>query len=77
MKKSEKHKDIFSNNDADIEFCDKVKHRTDLIDERPFKQRHRRISPGMVDEVRQHIEQLLSCGLIRKSKSSYASNFIS
>jgi hypothetical protein len=72
----EKHKNIFSKNDADIGFCDKVKHRIDPIDERPFKQRHKRIPPGMVDEVRQHIEQFLACGLIRKSKSLYASNVL-
>lgn len=30
----------------------------------------------MIDEVRQHIEQLLSCGVIRKSKSPWASNVV-
>lgn len=43
---------------------------------KPFKQRHRRIPSGMIDEVRQHIEQLLSCGVIRKSKSPRASNVV-
>lgn len=44
------------------------------MDEIPFKQRHRRIPQGMVDEVREHLEQLLSCGIIRKSRSPWASN---
>ena len=48
----------------------------DLIDNTPFKQRHRRIPPGMVDEIRNHLEQLLSAGIIRKSKSPYSSNVV-
>jgi hypothetical protein len=30
----------------------------------------------MIDEVRQHLEQVLSCGIIRKSKSPWASNVV-
>lgn len=70
------HVSIFSKSDTDIGRCDKIKHRIDLIDERPFKQRHRRIPPSMVDEVRQHIKQLLACGIIRKSNSPWASNVV-
>ena len=50
-----------------------LKHRIDLVDNTPFKQKHRRIPPAMIDEVRRHIEQLLSSGIIRKSKSLWAS----
>ena len=71
-----KHKDIFSISETDIGQCDKIKHRIDLINEKPFKQRHRRIPPNMIDEVRQHLEQLLSCGIIRPSKSPWASNIV-
>lgn len=68
-----KHKEIFSTGDTDIGNCTRVKHRIDLVDDIPFKIRHRRIPPNMIDEVRQHLEQLLSCGIIRPSKSPYAS----
>ena len=71
-----KYKDIFSKDDLDIGTCDKVKHRIDLEDELPFKQKHRRIPPAMIDEVRAHLELLLSSGVIRKSKSPWASNVV-
>lgn len=34
------------------------------------------LPPSMIDEVRSHIEQLLSAGIIRKSKSPFASNVV-
>lgn len=67
----ERHRDVFSVCDTDIGQCDKVKHRIDLLPgyDVPFKQRHRRIPPMMIEEVRQHLDQLLAAGIIRKSKS--------
>jgi hypothetical protein len=67
-----KHKDIFSQSDTDIGNCNMMKHRKDLIDEPPFKQRHRRIPPMIIDEIRRHLEQQLSAGIKRKSKSHWA-----
>ena len=71
-----RHHDIFSKNDTDIGHYRGVTHKINLHDDRPFKQRYRRIPPAMVDEVRQHIEQLLSTGIIRKSHSPYSSNVV-
>ena len=70
------HKDTFSSSDTDIGLCNTIKHRIDLLDETPFKQRHRRIPPGMIEEVRQHIEQLLASDVIRPSKSPWTSNVV-
>jgi transposase InsO family protein len=72
----DKHKHIFSTGDTDIGICNKIKHRIDLSTDIPFKQRHRRIPPSMIEEVRQHIEQLLSANVIRPSKSPYTSNVV-
>ena len=71
-----KHMDVFSKHDGDIGDCNMIKHRIDLMDDTPFKQKHRRIPPAMIDEVRRHIEELLSSGVIRKSKSPWASNVV-
>ena len=71
-----KHEDIFSVSDTDIGICNRIKHRIDLITDIPFKQKHRRIPPSMIEEIRQHIEQLLAAGVIRPSKSPYSSNVI-
>ena len=70
------HEDIFSTGETDIGHCTFVKHEINLTDDRPFKQRHRRIPPAMIDEVRAHIEQLASSGIIRPSHSPFASNVV-
>lgn len=72
----QKHIDIFSTGEEDIGFCDKIKHRIDLLDETPFKQSTRRIPPAMISEVMAHLENLLSTGIIRKSKSPWSSNVV-
>ena len=72
----QKHEDIFSSGDTEIGHCTFVKHMINLTDETPFKQRHRRIPPAMIDEVRSHIEQLAAGGIIRPSHSPWASNVV-
>ena len=67
---------MFSKRDSDIGDCDMIRHRIDLLDDTPFKQKHRRIPPAMIDEFRKHLEELLSSGVIRKSKSPWASNVV-
>lgn len=46
-----------------------VKHRIDLIDDRPFKQPYHAIRQGVYEEVRQHIKDMQSAGVIRESNS--------
>ena len=70
------HKDIFSTGDTDIGHCTFVEHKINLTDDTPFKQRHRRIPPAMIDEIRAHLEQLAACGIIRESHSPWASNVV-
>lgn len=55
-----------------------MQHRIDLIgeNERPFKQRYRRIPTAMYDEERSYLRQLLNNGIIRPSHSPYASNVV-
>ena len=72
----ERHKSIFSTGETDIGHCTFIKHAINLTDDRPFKQRHRRIPPAMIDEVRAHIEQLASSGIIQPSYSPWASNVV-
>ena len=70
------YQDIFSAHDLDIGHTDTVKHRIDLNDETPFKQRHRRIPPSMYDEVKDHLQQLLKGGIIRESNSPFSSAIV-
>ena len=69
--------DIFSKGDIDIGHnTSNFKHRIDLTNDVPFKQKHRRIFPSMFNEVRDHLQQLLDAGIIRKSYSPWASNIV-
>ena len=68
--------DIFSKNEEEVGFCSRVRHRIDLHNYEPFKQRHRKIPPSMLDEVRPHLQLLLANGVIRRSHSPWASNIV-
>jgi hypothetical protein len=47
-----------------------------VLHETPFKQRFRRIPPPMLDEMKKHIEQQLTTGIIRRSHSPFISNVV-
>ena len=66
-------RDIFSSDEFDIGHTSTLKHRIDLSDEAPLKQRHRRIPPAMYEEVRNHLQHLRECGIIQESSSPWAS----
>ena len=68
--------DVFSQHDLDLGHTTLLKHRIRLNDDVPFKERHRRIPPHMVDEVKAHIEEMLALGVVRKSDSPYASGVV-
>ena len=68
--------DVFSSNDLDIGFTGIVKHKINLQDDNPFKQRHRNIPPSMLTEVKRHLQELLDAGIIQKSHSPWASNIV-
>ena len=64
---------IFSHSDTDIGRTNIVKHKINLTDETPIKQRHYRIPPHMYEEVKRHIHDMLEAGVIRESCSPFAS----
>ena len=67
---------IFSTGLTDLGCTTAVKHKIILTDDKPFKQPYRKIPPGMYEEVRQHLKDMLSCGAIRPSESPYSSNVV-
>lgn len=71
-----KYSSIFSRDDSDLGCTNHVKHRIELTDEILFEQRHRLIPPSMINEVRNHLYQLLAIGIIRRSHSPWASNVV-
>ncbi|XP_065928537.1 uncharacterized protein [Magallana gigas] len=71
-----RNKDIFSWGETYIGHVSTVKHRIEMTDHTPFRQRHRRIPPSMFMEIRDHIQRLLTPGIIMKSKSPVSSNVV-
>lgn len=71
-----KWEDVFSKGTTDIGHTKLVEHRIKLDDEKPFKEPHRRIPPGLISEVREHLNEMLTSGAIRPSESPYSSNVV-
>ncbi|MEW8544528.1 MAG: reverse transcriptase family protein, partial [Candidatus Thiodiazotropha sp.] len=67
---------IFSKDLTDIGHTRLVTHHIKLNNEEPFKEPHRRIPPGLIEEVREHLQEMLQAGAIRNSESPYSSNVV-
>ena len=50
-----------------------LKHNIQLTDQQPFKERCRRIPPDLFEEVKQHLQEMVEVGAIRRSFSPWAS----
>ena len=64
---------IFCQYDLDLGKTSIVKHSIKLTDPTPFKEHYRCIQPGMYDEVKTHIQEMLDVGVIQPSNSPWAS----
>ena len=72
----QRYASIFSQHSKDLGHTKKVKHKIELIDPKPFKERYRRIPPQMYEKVRQHLTDMLSMGAISHSRSPWASAIV-
>ena len=63
----------FSKNDLDFGKCNILKHNIQLTDQQPFEERYRRIPPHLFEEVKQHLQEMVEVGAIRRSFSPWAS----
>jgi len=71
-----KWKNIFSSSSTDLGKTSVLKHRIDLLDDTPVKERARRINPNLLEELRQHIQELHSMGVIEESVSPWSSPIV-
>ena len=56
--------DIFSLDKNEIGCMDAAKHIIELLDEEPFKEKFWRIAPPLLDEVWEHLQEMLDGGAI-------------
>ena len=64
---------IFSQNDLDLGKTSIVKHSIKVKDLTLFKECHQCIPPGLYDEVKAYIQEMLEVGAIRPSSSAWTS----
>ena len=64
---------IFSWNDLDLGKTSIIKLSIKLTDPTPFKECYRCIPPGLYDEVKAHIQEMLDKGAVHPSNSPWAS----
>ena len=53
-----------------------VEHHIKLSDDQPFKEPHHRIPPALIEEVKEHLQEMMDAGAIRGSESPYSSNVV-
>jgi hypothetical protein len=66
----------WSMHDLDLGHTKLNQHYIRLTSDVPFKEAPRRVPPAMVEEVRQHLKEMLDLGVIRKSESAYSSGVV-
>ena len=65
------HHNIFSLERNEIGCTDAAEHVIKLLDTEPFKERFRHIAPPLVEEVWEHLQEMLDGGAIRLSQSPW------
>ena len=71
-----KWQNIFSKGPTDLGCTNLVEHEIHLENEDPFKDPYRRIPPALIQEVREHLNEMIEAGAIRPSKSPFSSNVV-
>ena len=66
-----KYHDIFSLDLVELGCTHSTKHTIKVTDDTPFKEHFRRIPPPMVEEVRNHLKEMLESSAIRPSQSAW------
>ncbi|MCG8034843.1 MAG: DDE-type integrase/transposase/recombinase, partial [Candidatus Thiodiazotropha taylori] len=67
---------IFSSGPLDLGHTQTVKHEIHLENDQPFKEPYRHIPPSLIQEVREHLREMLQIGAIRESSSPFSSNVV-
>ena len=62
---------MFSLDPAELGCMHSTEHTIKVTDDTPFKEQFRQIPPPLVEEVRNHLKEMLESGAIRPSQSAW------
>ena len=71
-----KYHDVFSLDLAELGCTHSTEHIIKVTDDTPFKERLRQIPPSMVEEVRNHLKEMLESGAIKPSQSVWCNAMV-
>lgn len=71
-----RRRNVFSLSEWEVGLAKDVEHNMRLSDPRPFRERSRRLAPVDIEDVRRHLQDLLAAGVIKESRSPYASPIV-
>ncbi|KAL6485589.1 hypothetical protein MHYP_G00049810 [Metynnis hypsauchen] len=71
-----RRRNVFSLHEWEVGLAKGVEHNIRLTDPRPFRERSRRLAPADIEDVRKHLQELLDTGVIKESRSPYASPIV-
>ena len=70
------HPEVFSLNNEDLGFCDRIRHMIPMTTDKPVYLAHCTIPPQLQGEVNKCLDTWLQQGIIRPSQSPYASQVV-
>ena len=68
--------DVVSLDPAELGSTHSTDHTTKVTDDTPLKEQFRQIPPPMVEEVRNHLKEMLESGAIRPSQSTWCNTVV-
>ena len=67
-----KYHDILALEDGEMGCTEAAKHKIEVTDPKPFKERLRNIPSGLLEEVKDHLDHMLNVGVIKPSKLAWS-----
>ena len=64
--------DIFALESGEMECTEAAEHKIEVTDSKPFKERPRNIPSGLLEEVKDHLDNMLDVSVIKPSKSAWS-----
>ena len=68
--------DIFALDNGEMGCTEAAKHKIEVTDPKPFKERLRNIPSVLLEEVKEHLDHMLDVGVIKPSKSAWCNAMV-